>query len=103
VTCTSAHAPVHGVRGEGGSDKEGPWRRERKGDAQVNGSALANQARETQIERTDEGNWRRQVGLACQAERVRGRTRAGLNGLNWAKLAFPIFSRISNAFSIYFL
>jgi hypothetical protein len=91
VTCASAHAPVHGGRGEGGSDKEGPWRRERKGDAWGNGSALANQAHETQIERTDEGNWRRQVGLACQAERARGRTRAGLNGLIWAKLAFPIF------------
>jgi hypothetical protein len=36
---------------------------------------------------------RRQVGLACQAERARGRgrTRAGLNGLPWAELAFPIF------------
>jgi hypothetical protein len=36
---------------------------------------------------------RRQVGLACQAERARGRghTRARLNGLSWAELAFPIF------------
>jgi hypothetical protein len=35
----------------------------------------------------------RQVGLACQAERARGRgrTRAGLNGLPWAELVFPIF------------
>jgi hypothetical protein len=26
----SAHAPVHGERGEGGTDREGPWRRERR-------------------------------------------------------------------------
>jgi hypothetical protein len=29
VTCLSAHSLVHGRRGEGGSDREGPWRRER--------------------------------------------------------------------------
>jgi hypothetical protein len=34
VTCASAHAPVHGGHGEGGSDREGPRRRERKGGAQ---------------------------------------------------------------------
>jgi hypothetical protein len=33
---------------------------------------------------------RRQVWLACQAERARGRARARLNGLPWAELAFPI-------------
>jgi hypothetical protein len=33
VTCASAHAPVHGGRGEGGTDRAGPWRKERKGDA----------------------------------------------------------------------
>jgi hypothetical protein len=33
VTCASAHAPVHGERGEGRTDKAGPRRRERKGDA----------------------------------------------------------------------
>jgi hypothetical protein len=91
-------------------------RRVRKGDARGNGSALANQAHETKRERESEwtketsadrlvplGSERaresgrsgscQQVGLACQAERARGRgrTRAGLNGLPWAKLAFPIF------------
>jgi hypothetical protein len=35
---------------------------------------------------------RRQVGLACHAERARGhrRTRADLNGLSWVELAFSI-------------
>jgi hypothetical protein len=31
--CASAHAPVHGERGEGRTDKAGPRRSERKGDA----------------------------------------------------------------------
>jgi hypothetical protein len=39
ATCASAHSPVHGGRGEGGSDRAGPRRRERKGDARGNGSA----------------------------------------------------------------
>jgi hypothetical protein len=39
--CASAHALVHGERGEGGTDREGPWCREReKRDARGNGSAL---------------------------------------------------------------
>jgi hypothetical protein len=33
VTCACAHSPVHGESGEGGIDKAGPRRRERKGDA----------------------------------------------------------------------
>jgi hypothetical protein len=48
--CASVHALVHDGREEGGSDREGPRRRERKGDARGNGSALANQARETERE-----------------------------------------------------
>jgi hypothetical protein len=31
ATCASAHAPVHGEREEGGTDKTGSRRRERKG------------------------------------------------------------------------
>jgi hypothetical protein len=38
VTCTSAHTLVHGGRGEGGTDKAGPRRRERNGDVRGNGS-----------------------------------------------------------------
>jgi hypothetical protein len=37
--CASAHSPVNGGRGEGGSDRAGPWCRERKGDARGNDSA----------------------------------------------------------------
>jgi hypothetical protein len=33
ATCESAHALVHDEREEGGSDRTGPRRRERKGDA----------------------------------------------------------------------
>jgi hypothetical protein len=40
VTCASAHAPVHGERGEGGTDKAGPRHIERKGDARGNGSTI---------------------------------------------------------------
>jgi hypothetical protein len=54
VTCASAHAPVHSGHGEGGSDKAGPRRRERKGDARGNGSTLVNRARETERERESE-------------------------------------------------
>jgi hypothetical protein len=32
VTCVSAHSPVHDESEEGGTDKAGPRRRERKGD-----------------------------------------------------------------------
>jgi hypothetical protein len=35
----SAHSSVHGESGEGGTDRAGPRRRERKGDARGNGSA----------------------------------------------------------------
>jgi hypothetical protein len=33
ATCASAHALVHGERGGGRTDRAGPRRRERKGDA----------------------------------------------------------------------
>jgi hypothetical protein len=71
ATCAGAHAPVHGGRGEGRSNREGPWRRESKGDARGNGSALVNQARATKREREREresgrSNWRRQVGSTGQ-------------------------------------
>jgi hypothetical protein len=48
---------------------------------------------------------RRQVGIACQTERARGRgrTRARLNGLPWAELAFPIFLEFLMPFLFLFL
>jgi hypothetical protein len=35
ASCASAHAPVHGEGEEGGTDREGPRRRERKGGARA--------------------------------------------------------------------
>jgi hypothetical protein len=111
ATCASAHTMVHGVREEGGSNREGPRRRERKGDTRGQWLGTGDRARETERERerTSEGNWRRQVGPTWQREsegewalgvaptggaRLSGRegVHAGwLNGLPWAELAFPIF------------
>jgi hypothetical protein len=76
ATCASAHASVHSGRGEGGSDREGPWRKESKGDARGNGSALANRARKIERE-SGRSNWRRQVGSTGQRVREGGRVRAG--------------------------
>jgi hypothetical protein len=39
ATCASAHSPVHGDSGEGGTNRAGPRRRERKGVERGNGSA----------------------------------------------------------------
>jgi hypothetical protein len=115
VTCASAHALVHGGRGEGGSDREGPCAEREKG---TRGATARHWRTRPTRQRERESEWTKetsadrlvplgseraresgrsgscqQVGLACQAERARGRgrTRAGLNGLPWAKLAFPIF------------
>jgi hypothetical protein len=41
ATCASAHAPVHGERGGGETDRAGPRRREREGDARGNDSATS--------------------------------------------------------------
>jgi hypothetical protein len=69
--CASAHVLVHGGREEGESDTEGPWHRERKGDAR--GQRLGTgepgpRIRERERERMGEGNWRRQVGPTGQRE-----------------------------------
>jgi hypothetical protein len=61
VTCASAHALVHDGREEGGTDKAGPRRRERKGDAR--GQRLGTgepgpRNREREGARTGEGSWR---------------------------------------------
>jgi hypothetical protein len=50
-TSVSAHAPVHGECGEGGTDREGPRRREReKRDARATAQRLAARAHETERE-----------------------------------------------------
>jgi hypothetical protein len=50
ATCASAHAPVHDGGGEGGTDREGPRRRERKGAHEATTQRLAERARETKRE-----------------------------------------------------
>jgi hypothetical protein len=99
-------------RGEGGTDKAGPRRREKRGTLGATARRLAIQACETEREgeragevtsadrlgplgserarKSGRSGLRQQVGLACQAERARGRTRVDLNGLPWAELAFSI-------------
>jgi hypothetical protein len=57
----SAHARVHGGRGQGGTDKAGPRRRERKGDVQGNGLVAGEPGprdRERERERAGEENRR---------------------------------------------
>jgi hypothetical protein len=48
ATCASAHSLVHGGHGESGYDREGPWRRKRKGTRGAMTQQLANQAREAE-------------------------------------------------------
>ena len=76
MTCASAHAPVHGERGGGGTDRAGPRRRERrKGVRGATARRLAIRARETERERERAGeeNWRQQIGPTGQRAREGGR------------------------------
>jgi hypothetical protein len=78
--CASAHTPVHGRCGEGGTDREGPRLREReKGRTGATARRLAARAREAEREEGCGGgnNWRRQVGPSGQRARERERERAG--------------------------
>jgi hypothetical protein len=101
VTCTSVHALVHGERGEGETDREGPQQRERKGGARATAQRLAARARETEREEgrarerqlapTGRPQWaeRERVGEKAAADRrgppVRQRGRACVRP-NWAEL-----------------
>jgi hypothetical protein len=85
VPCASAHAPVHGERGGGGTDRAGQRRRERrKGVRGATARRLAIRARETERERAGEKNGRRQIGptgqRAREGGRARGRTAADRRG-----------------------
>jgi hypothetical protein len=69
VTCVSAHAPVHGEHGRGGTNRVGPRRRERergKG-TQGNGSETSDSGPRDREREGVRGrsNWRRQAGSAC--------------------------------------
>jgi hypothetical protein len=106
--CVSAHAPVHGGCGEGGTDTEGPRRRERKGAHGATAQCLAARAREAEREKGHGGgnNWRRQVGPSGQRARERARERklpltggshlqaaraCGLAGPSWAARLLFLF------------
>jgi hypothetical protein len=113
--CASAHALVHGERGEGRTDREGPRCRERQEGARgAMARRLANQARETEREegrtrakqlaptgRPQRTESERERERACAGEKatadrrgppVRRHERAGTRP-NWAELgcwaAFP--------------
>jgi hypothetical protein len=120
-----AHTPVHGESGEGETEKAGPQRRERKGDARgqrLDTGELGPRDRERERECTGEENRHQQVGPTGQRAREGGRAReeklpltggVRLSGgagawRGWADLGrlgcFPFFffSGISNSFSISF-
>jgi hypothetical protein len=69
VTCVSAHAPVHGEREEGGTDKAGPRHRERKGDTRGNGSTTGKpgpRGKERESERAKETSADRSAPLGSE-------------------------------------
>jgi hypothetical protein len=72
VTCASAHSLVHGEIGEGGTDKAGPRRRERKGDAwaqRLGTSEPGLRDRERDSERAKETSADRSAPLGSERER----------------------------------
>jgi hypothetical protein len=124
ATCASAHAPVHGERGEDITDKAGPRRRERerKGALGATARRLAIRARETEreSERAKETGADRSAPLGSERERegaregelpltggVRLSGGAGARP-GWAELGrlgcflLFFFSGFSNSFSISF-
>jgi hypothetical protein len=84
--CVSAHLPVHGGRGEGGFDREGPRRRERererererKGALGATAQRLANRAHEADREKKragEETGADRSAPVSRERERERVRER----------------------------
>ena len=64
----SAHAPVHGEGGEGGTDREGPRRREKSGTRGATAQRLANWARGT--EREEGRAWAKQLAPTGRPQRA---------------------------------
>jgi hypothetical protein len=64
----SAHALVHGGREEGGTDKTGPWRSERKENARGNSSAASEPGPRNRERANGRSNWRRPAGPNGQRE-----------------------------------
>jgi hypothetical protein len=84
ATCVSAHAPVHGEHGGGETDRAGPRRREREGDARVGVLSLT-------------GGVRVSSGAGARP------SWAELGRLGCFLFLFFFFSEFSNSFSISFL
>jgi hypothetical protein len=90
---------AHGTEGEKRDARGNDWQsgpakqREREQAGEVTGADRLGPLGSERARESGHSGLRRHVGLACQAERARGRrrTRAGLNGPPWAELAFPIF------------
>jgi hypothetical protein len=75
--CVSAHALVHGGREEGGTDKAGPRRRERKEDTRgqrLGGDEPVPRDRERESERVKKTGADRLVPLSSERVRERGRS-----------------------------
>jgi hypothetical protein len=116
--CASAHSLVHDGRREGGSDRAGPQRRERRGRAgqrlsnwrtgptrqrereegSAGGESSADRSAPLGSEREREVAWEGELPLTLLSGGTGTRAR-GLAGL----LSFSFFSRFSNSFSISFL
>jgi hypothetical protein len=110
--CASAHAPVHGGRGEGGTDKAGPRHREKRGRAgqRLGTGEPGPRDRERESERAKEIGADRSGPLGSEREREGAREREppltggvhqsggagararGLAGLSWAGWAAFLFS-----------
>jgi hypothetical protein len=107
ATCASAHAPVHSEHGEGGTDREGPWRREREEGRmgeETSADSSAPLCRESERERARERKLPLTGGshlLGSAGARARGL--AGPSWAGWAAFTFFFFSGFSNSFSISFL
>jgi hypothetical protein len=123
ATCASARSLVHGGRGEGGADREGPRRREREGARGATALRLAERAHEAEREEGHaEGKTTGTDKLAHGAERGRGKargaapltggahlsggagTRPGSAELGWFGPEWLfLFPEFPNSFSISFL
>jgi hypothetical protein len=110
ATCASAHASVHGGHGEDGSDKAGPWHREKTG--RVGATAWHWQtwpAKQRERGRASErSNWRRQVGSTEQRAREGRHARGELPLTGRVRLsdgadARPGWAAFSFSFSLDFL
>jgi hypothetical protein len=127
ATCASADAPVHGERGEGGTDKAGPRHRERGQGRAGNGSTTGNpgprdrERRRARGQRKTGADRLAPAGRERKRERERGRGElpliggvrmlgsAGARARGLARLSGPngllslfLFSGFSNSFSISF-